>query len=170
MYASQILVLSRPDIDGLCSQREDLFVQFLGWYENSECLLIVMEYIQDGDLGQYLKQSGCYSSYNTSEFTWQLHKELETLHQMNICHRDLKPPVCSLCSAAQITTRAYNLTDHPHCLSSTHLGQDCRLWGLETHGRNRARQPTGHPGRRCATVFGFAPEAHSHRNSVQKCS
>lgn len=116
-----------------------------------------MEYIQDGDLGQDLKQSGCYSSYNTSEFTWQLLEGLEALHQMNICHRDLKPPVCSLCSAAQITTRAYNLAEHPHCLASALKIADFGI--LKRTEATELRTQVGFQGYTVPEFLGLLPRA-----------
>lgn len=74
-------------------QRQDLFVQFLGWYENADCVFIAMEYIAYGDLSHYIKKPGPRSTSNIREITRQLLEGLATLHEMNISHRDLKPQV-----------------------------------------------------------------------------
>lgn len=73
-------------------QRKDLFVQFLGWYENRQSIFIVMEFIEYGDLGQYLK-SGQEARSKAREITRQVLEGLVVLHGRDICHRDLKPEV-----------------------------------------------------------------------------
>lgn len=52
-----------------------------------------MEYIQHGDLGQYLKRYGPTAQLEAGEITKQLLKGLIFMHEQQICHRDLKPKV-----------------------------------------------------------------------------
>lgn len=72
-------------------QRQDHFVLFFGWYENRDFVFIAMEYIEHGDLSQYLKSPD--SRPNAREITRQLLEGLTILHDKKICHRDLKPQV-----------------------------------------------------------------------------
>lgn len=74
-------------------QWEDLLVRFLGWYENVDFVFIAMEYIEYGDLSQYQRTSGALSLSNARDITRQLLEGLAVLHEMKICHRDLKPQV-----------------------------------------------------------------------------
>lgn len=80
-------------LTSLYKQRDDLFVQFLGWYENNDCIFIAMEYIEHGDLSQYLKAPGPRSANNIREITRQLLEGLAILQDLKISHRDLKPKV-----------------------------------------------------------------------------
>lgn len=68
----------------------------MGWYENAECIYIAMEYIEHGDLSQYIKIPSFCTHNNAKEITRQLLEGLQILHQLEICHRDLKPQVQSL--------------------------------------------------------------------------
>lgn len=52
-----------------------------------------MEYIEHGDLSQYMKKPGTCTPGNAREITRQLLEGLATLHELKICHRDLKPQV-----------------------------------------------------------------------------
>lgn len=52
-----------------------------------------MEYLEHGDLGQYLKGLGPRAEAEAREITKQLLEGLAILHENRICHRDLKPQV-----------------------------------------------------------------------------
>lgn len=52
-----------------------------------------MEYMEYGDLGQYLKRFGMQNETNAKEITQQILEGLVVLHKSYICHRDLKPEV-----------------------------------------------------------------------------
>lgn len=67
-------------------------MQFFGWYENAEKIFLAMEYVQHGDLGEYIKNRD-KAKINAREITRQLLEGLEVLHEKGICHRDLKPQV-----------------------------------------------------------------------------
>ncbi|KAI5838211.1 hypothetical protein DFP73DRAFT_600316 [Morchella snyderi] len=73
-----------------------LFVNFDGWYEDSENMFLVMEYIREGDLSHYIQRSkegskGSRSLVEVKEITRQILEGLEVLHSKRIYHRDLKP-------------------------------------------------------------------------------
>lgn len=52
-----------------------------------------MEYIENGDLGEYIK-AGPKAKIEAKGITKQLLEGLAVLHAKAICHRDLKPQVC----------------------------------------------------------------------------
>lgn len=52
-----------------------------------------MEFLEHGDLEQYLKTFGVEAKKDAAEITRQLLEGLVVLHERQICHRDLKPQV-----------------------------------------------------------------------------
>lgn len=50
-----------------------------------------MEYIEHGDLSQYLTNFGPKAKLEAKEIITQLLEGLVVLHERDICHRDLKP-------------------------------------------------------------------------------
>lgn len=82
-------------------------MRFLGWYENRKYIFIAMEYIEYGDLSQYMQSGEDKTRCNAREITGQVLEGLAVLHERNLCHRDLKPQACSLigsCTSFILTT------------------------------------------------------------------
>lgn len=52
-----------------------------------------MEYIEHGDLGQFITNSGQRAKAGAREIASQILEGLVVLHEREICHRDLKPQV-----------------------------------------------------------------------------
>lgn len=75
------------------SQRPDLFVVFLGWFEDPDTIHVAMEYMEHGDLAQYIKTYGAKAKTEARRITSQLLEALVVLHGRDICHRGLKPQV-----------------------------------------------------------------------------
>lgn len=73
------------------SQYHGLFVEFLGWYENTKSVFIAMEYVEHGDLSCHLKQPLPEEEART--ITFQLVEGLMFLHANSFAHRDVKPKV-----------------------------------------------------------------------------
>lgn len=73
-------------------------MEFRGWYKDETGILLylMMEYFEQGDLGQFIKEFGPQGEENAKEITRQLLEGLVVLHQRQICHRDLKPQVWAL--------------------------------------------------------------------------
>lgn len=76
-------------------QHAKYFVQFYGWYEDiaKDFVFLAMEYVEGGDLSQYLKTPMMRSQ--AREITRQLLEGLAIMHGRRICHRDIKPQVWS---------------------------------------------------------------------------
>lgn len=72
---------------------EHLVVKFLGWYEDRNFIFLTTEFVEHGDLAQYLKEFGPKLRSNAEEITRQLLEGLVVLHERGICHGNLKPQV-----------------------------------------------------------------------------
>lgn len=75
------------------TQRPDLFVRVLGWFEDTYTVHIAMEYVQYGDLGRYIVEHRAQAKMQVKQITLQVLKGLVELHERDICHRNLKPQV-----------------------------------------------------------------------------
>lgn len=75
------------------NKHPDLFIRFFGWFEDKSFIYLAMEYIEHGDLGQYIKNCGPTAKSEAKEITTQILEGLVVLHDRGICHRDLKPQV-----------------------------------------------------------------------------
>lgn len=94
IYNTELFVfLKDTDIEVMIYQRPDLFVEFLGWYEDNDSTYFSLEYMGEGDLGKYLATNGPQTEADTKEITKQILEGLSFLHEREICHRDLKPEV-----------------------------------------------------------------------------
>ncbi|KAJ5827147.1 hypothetical protein N7447_003910 [Penicillium robsamsonii] len=69
------------------------FVKSSGWFENTECLFIAMEYFSLGDLQKYMTQ--LFREREAQQITFQLLESLDFMHGNGFTHGDLKPQVCS---------------------------------------------------------------------------
>ena len=69
------------------------FVKSFGWYEEDQTLFIAMEYLQHGDLGQYLSTSPPLLEEAAGDLTYQILEGLSFMHNKKFAHRDLKPRV-----------------------------------------------------------------------------
>ncbi|KAI5849386.1 ankyrin repeat-containing domain protein [Morchella snyderi] len=83
----------------------DLFVQFLGWYQEKGCIFLAMEYVEHGDLRGYLEEFGQQSEGSAKEIGMQVLEGLVILHGRSICYRDLKPENILLSSLSPINIK-----------------------------------------------------------------
>lgn len=82
-YSRELLVMA------ILAKRPELFVKFLGWYENPETLYIAMEYLPEGDLTKHTGSPLPQATVQT--ISKQILEGLKVMHQNGIAHRDLKP-------------------------------------------------------------------------------
>lgn len=66
---------------------------FLGWFEDHDSIYLAMEYIEHGDLGQYIRGNPARAKEGATEIASQILEGLVVLHGREICHRDIKPQV-----------------------------------------------------------------------------
>ena len=80
-------------------QREEVFVKFLGWFDNADALdavFLAMEYFPYGDLDQYISDQSSRMALRKTrpiEIASDLLEGLEIMHAEGFAHRDLKPQV-----------------------------------------------------------------------------
>lgn len=65
----------------------------MGWFEDPYAVHIAMEYIEHGDLGQFIADRGHEAKSGARDIASQILEGLVVLHERDICHRDLKPQV-----------------------------------------------------------------------------
>lgn len=73
-------LISHPNIMGLYDV-----------WENKNDLYLILEYIEGGELFDYLIKKGKLLEYEAINYFKQIIHGIGYLHQFNICHRDLKP-------------------------------------------------------------------------------
>ncbi|KAI5964340.1 HSL1 [Candida pseudojiufengensis] len=73
-------LMSHPNIMGLYDV-----------WENKNDLYLILEYIEGGELFDYLIKKGKLQEFEAINYFKQIINGINYLHQFNICHRDLKP-------------------------------------------------------------------------------
>ena len=86
-------------------------VQFKGYFETRNCSVILMEYLQGGELFQYISSK----NYRLTEakcgyFATQILQAVEFIHATNIIHLDLKPENIVLTQKPPSNTMHYKET------------------------------------------------------------
>ncbi|KAJ9602314.1 hypothetical protein H2200_013169 [Cladophialophora chaetospira] len=84
-YKRELLALAK------LSRHQDLFVSLHGWYEDDDSVFLAMEYLQHGDLGNFI--NGGITENGARMICAQLLDGLSTMHSLGFTHRDLKPQV-----------------------------------------------------------------------------
>lgn len=73
-----------------------VFIEFLGWFADSECVYPATEYVPLGDLEENVKANGgTIREAEIKDITIQVLEGLELMHQEKFAYRDLKPKVHS---------------------------------------------------------------------------
>jgi serine/threonine protein kinase len=81
-------------------QQEEVFVKFLGWFDDANTVFLAMEYFPYGDLNKYITDS--ITENDAIQITTDLLEGLKIMHAEGFAHRDLKPQVCFLISAHEL--------------------------------------------------------------------
>ena len=84
------LVKVEIDILKLCHHPN--IVRLLDHLENLDYIFIIMEYIEGGTLGQYIKKHNFnFTEHQAANIIYQIAQGVKYLHSYGIVHRDLKP-------------------------------------------------------------------------------
>lgn len=75
-------------------------IRFFEWFETEEKLFIAMEFLEGGDLLQFILDHGCFSEAAARRIFGEIVRAVKYLHEKNIVHRDLKPENILLTSKA----------------------------------------------------------------------
>jgi len=66
-------------------------IRFFEWFETEDKLFIAMEFLEGGDLLQFILEKGCFSEASARRLFREIAGAVKYLHDRNIVHRDLKP-------------------------------------------------------------------------------
>ncbi|OAQ98566.1 hypothetical protein LLEC1_04268 [Akanthomyces lecanii] len=73
-------------------KEQDVFIEFLGWFQHGSNLFLAMEYIEKGDLEANLAgRPGKVNEAEAQEISGQILLGLKLMHAEGFAHRDLKP-------------------------------------------------------------------------------
>jgi serine/threonine protein kinase len=81
---NEMIIMSRIKHDNIVE-----YVEHMNWQDR--LLIIVMEYVPGGDLGQLIHDSGYLQQSDVKLIATQMLDALAYLHESNITHRDVKP-------------------------------------------------------------------------------
>lgn len=95
---------------------------FSGWFEDRDFIYLAMEYIEHGDLGQYIKNHAIQAKREVQVITSQVLEGLVVLHGRAICHRDMKPQVTHPNDPTSFITNVFPRLEHPDCVSCADMG------------------------------------------------
>lgn len=72
---------------------EQRFVQFYGWYEDTDHIYLAMEFMELGNLQQFIDKKAPFEEEEASKIIKQVAEALQFMHAHDFIHRDLKPTV-----------------------------------------------------------------------------
>lgn len=122
----------------MSAQRSPYFVKFLGYFENTNTIYIAMEYIEYGNLADYINKPirGVTERIMEAEvITSQILWGLVELHGRGICHRDLKPNVSTI--GAPSVNRTDSSLEYYDRISLAVMGQDNGSWSRKVYAGNK---------------------------------
>jgi len=94
-FSQEKIKLIRSEIDILKFCKHPKIVKFLDHFENSDFIFIILEYIKNGDLRDYMlmekKHNRDILESVVSWVVYQIGDALNYLHKFGIVHRDIKP-------------------------------------------------------------------------------
>ncbi|KAH7283328.1 hypothetical protein KP509_34G001700 [Ceratopteris richardii] len=93
-FGEKELISFREELSLIQRLRHPNIVQFLGAVTKSSPVMIIFEYMPEGDLYEYLKQSGTLKLPKVLDFALDIARGLNFMHEYKpgaVIHRDLKP-------------------------------------------------------------------------------
>jgi hypothetical protein len=86
-YKKELLALTKFSRSKFAQSQ--LFVEFLGWFEDEDNIFLAMEYFPLGTLDKFTSEE--LKEENARVISAQLLEGLKTMHEEGFTHRDLKP-------------------------------------------------------------------------------
>ena len=131
-----LVILSQPQVSQpppcgsvsifMTSQYKPFFVDFFGWYDDSDIVYLAMEYFDLKDLSEHLND--ILDEEDIRTIARQITQGLNIMHEHGIVHRDLKPKVRSKAANTLTTSWAADHEMHRTSLSLLkHLSGTSRL-------------------------------------------
>jgi len=127
---NEIAILSRLQGDNNQNNNHNSnhpnIAKFFGWNEDAEHFYLITEYVQGGNLFEYLKQHQKLSQDESKFIISQVLKALAYCHSLNIIHRDVKLENVLLDNLSKFPK--VKLTDFGYameCCSSPNVLKDC---------------------------------------------
>ncbi|KAH8832655.1 Pkinase-domain-containing protein [Flagelloscypha sp. PMI_526] len=84
------LVLNREIAIMKCVNHPSIMALYDVW-ETSSSIYLILEYIQGGELFDYICNKGCLETEEALDYFQQIVQAIDYCHKFNIAHRDLKP-------------------------------------------------------------------------------
>ncbi|RDW93024.1 uncharacterized protein DSM5745_00346 [Aspergillus mulundensis] len=86
---ARFLELSERELNALVTFSDPADLNFLGWFEDAQSFYIAMEFIQHGDLQQYITEP--FPEPEAALIVAQVAQALLYMHEKEFIHRDVKP-------------------------------------------------------------------------------
>ncbi|KAL3475998.1 kinase-like domain-containing protein [Aspergillus californicus] len=97
---TKFLEMSQREIEALitfsAAEYRRHFVQFLGWFDDTDHLYLAMEFIEYGDLQRFI--TAPFPESEAVSIVTQIAQALRYMHQKSFVHRDVKPLNILVCS------------------------------------------------------------------------
>lgn len=87
------------EIDVILAIKHNNIIRTFDIFDDNDYIYVVMEYIPNGDMFDYLAKWKALPEYEAKHFMYQLLTAVEYLHSQNVVHRDIKAENCLVASA-----------------------------------------------------------------------
>ncbi|ORX60879.1 AGC family protein kinase [Piromyces finnis] len=81
----------RREIEIQSHLRHGNIIRLYGYFYDSKCVYLIIEYAANGELYKRLKHEGKFTEEQASKYIKQMATALLYLHKRNVIHRDIKP-------------------------------------------------------------------------------
>lgn len=113
------------EISILKTIRQENVIQLYEIIESQQCIYLVMEYANGGELFEYIVKHERISEQESAKFLLQLLDGIEYLHRLGIVHRDLKPENLLLDSSNNLKIVDFGLSNQYDASNNEYLQTAC---------------------------------------------
>lgn len=103
-YEKSALTQLRREVGVLKMSNHPNIVKFYDFYETEDKIYIIMEYIKNGTLRDYMDKNKSITEKEAKTIIYYLLQAVEYLHKLDICHRDIKPENIMLCDDSNFSS------------------------------------------------------------------